>query len=163
MQGLELQRLLVACGVSHPLVITTGDGDVPAAVRAMKVGAADVIEKSRSLEDILKTIESALEQHDQKDAVRQRRDAAEATRLVKSLSPREHEILEALAAGRPNKIIAFNLGISIRTVEAHRARMMKRLGVRQFAEAIRIAVLAASRAEAVRPVPASGHRARPRG
>jgi two-component system, LuxR family, response regulator FixJ len=62
MQGLELQERLVACGVSHPLVVTTGDGDVPTAVRAMKAGAADVLEKSRSDEDILKAIESAIKQ-----------------------------------------------------------------------------------------------------
>jgi two-component system, LuxR family, response regulator FixJ len=63
--------------------------------------------------------------------------------LIASLSPRERQVLDALAAGRWNKLIAFDLGVSMRTVEVHRARMMKRLGVRQFAEAIRIAVLAA--------------------
>jgi len=141
MLGLVLQERLVALGVAHPRVITTGHGDVPCAVRAMKAGAVDVLEKPYSDEDLLKAIESALEQ---KDAVRSKRDAAEATRLIASLSPRERAVLEALAAGHPNKRIAFYLGISVRTVEAHRGRMMKRLAVRRFAEAIRIAVLATS-------------------
>ena len=163
MQGLELQERLVACGVGHPFVIVTGHGDVPAAVRAMKAGAVDVLEKSRSYEDILRAIESALEEQNQKGAAPERRDAAEATRLIGFLSPREREVLNALAAGIPNKVIAFNLGISVRTVEVHRARMMKRLGVRQFADAIRIAVLATRRAVSVQQDHACDNRAWPRG
>lgn len=140
MDGLELQARLALLAIAHPLVIMTGQGDVPAAVQAMKAGAVDVLEKPYSCGDLLKTIESALEQ---KDPVRGKRDAVGATQLIASLSLRERQVLNALAAGRSNKLIAFDLGISVRTVEVHRARMMKRLGVRQFAEAIRIAVLAA--------------------
>lgn len=158
MLGLVLQERLVALGVAHPRVITTGHGDVPCAVRAMKAGAVDVLEKPYSDEDLLKAIESALE----KDAVRSKRDAAEATRLIASLSPRERAVLEALAAGHPNKCIAFYLGISVRTVEAHRGRMMKRLAVRRFAEAIRIAVLATSPVAEASSDPASDDRARSR-
>jgi FixJ family two-component response regulator len=76
-------------------------------------------------------------------SVRGKRGAVGATQLIASLSLSERQVLNALAAGRSNKLIAFDLGISVRTVEVHRAQMMKRLGVRQFAEAIRIAVLAA--------------------
>ena len=159
MLGLVLQERLVALGVAHPRVITTGHGDVPCAVRAMKAGAVDVLEKPYSDEDLLKAIESALEE---KDAVRSKRDAAEATRLIASLSPRERAVLEALAAGHPNKRIAFYLGISVRTVEAHRGRMMKRLAVRRFAEAIRIAVLATSPVAEASSDPASDDRARSR-
>jgi two-component system response regulator FixJ len=159
MLGLVLQERLVALGVAHPRVITTGHGDVPCAVRAMKAGAVDVLEKPYSDEDLLKAIESALEE---KDAVRSKRDAAEATRLIASLSPRESAVLEALAAGHPNKRIAFYLGISVRTVEAHRGRMMKRLAVRRFAEAIRIAVLATSPVAEASSDPASDDRARSR-
>ena len=158
MLGLVLQERLVALGVAHPRVITTGHGDVPCAVRAMKAGAVDVLEKPYSDEDLLKAIESALE----KDAVRSKRDAAEATRLIASLSPRERAVLEALAAGHPNKRIAFYLGISVRTVEAHRGRMMKRLAVRRFAEAICIAVLATSPVAEASSDPASDDRARSR-
>ena len=159
MLGLVLQERLAALGVAHPRVITTGHGDVPCAVRAMKAGAFDVLEKPYSDEDLLMAIESALEH---KDAVRSKRDAAEAMRLIASLSRRERAVLEALAAGHPNKRIAFYLGISVRTVEAHRARMMKRLGVRRFAEAIRIAVLATSPVAEASSVPASDDRARSR-
>jgi two-component system response regulator FixJ len=70
------------------------------------------------------------------------REVADAARRVATLSRREHQVLEALAAGQPNKIIAYHLGLSVRTVELHRARMMERLDVQQFAEAIRLAVLA---------------------
>lgn len=70
------------------------------------------------------------------------REASEATQRVARLSRREREVLEALVSGQPSKVIAFNLGISVRTVEVHRARMMVRLGVHQLAEAVRLAVLA---------------------
>jgi two-component system response regulator FixJ len=69
-------------------------------------------------------------------------EIATASALIDTLSPRERQVLEALVAGHPNKVIAFDLGISVRTIEVHRARMMDRLGVRQFAEAVRLAVLA---------------------
>ena len=154
MDGLELQERLVALSVEHPRVI--GHGDVPSAVRAMKAGAVDVLEKPYSDEDLLKAIESALEQ---KYVVRGKRDAVEAKRLIASLSSRERKVLDALAAGRPNKLIAFDLGISVRTVEAHRGRMMKRLGVRQFAAAIRIVVLATSLGAEASSDPASDDRA----
>ena len=140
MDGLELQERLVALGIALPMVIMTGYGDVPTAVRAMKAGAADFLEKPYSDGDLLRAIDFAL---DREGTIRGERDAAEAARLVASLSQREQEVLNALVSGRPNKLIACDLGISVRTVEVHRARMMKRLGVRQFAGAIRIGVLAA--------------------
>ena len=84
-------------------------------------------------------VDAALKRAAQPSPDRDMRDAAE--RLA-ALSPREREVLDALMAGRPNKVIAFDLGISVRTVEVHRARMMSRLGVRQLAEAIRLAVMA---------------------
>jgi two-component system, LuxR family, response regulator FixJ len=96
-------------------LVTTRDGDVPAAVRAMKAGAADVLQNPALTKTSSKAIESALKQQDQKDAVGERRDAAEATRLIEFLSPREHEVFNALAAGRPTKVMAFNLGIGVRT------------------------------------------------
>jgi two-component system response regulator FixJ len=88
---------------------------------------------------LIGAIEAALARADRADGDR---DVAEAALLIARLSPREREVLEALVAGRPNKVIAFDLGISVRTVEVHRSRMMERLGVRQFAEAVRLAVLA---------------------
>ena len=151
MDGLELQERLRDLDIALPVVIMTGHGDVPTAVKAMKAGAADFLEKPYSDGDLLGAIERAL---GRKGSPIADRDVVEAARLIASLSPREREVLNALVSGRPNKLIAFDLGISKRTVEVHRARMMKRLGVRQFAEAIRMAVLAARLAPEERRDPA---------
>jgi FixJ family two-component response regulator len=139
MDGLELQALLAQRSNSLPVIVMTGQGDVQSAVRAMKAGAVDFIEKPYSDELLLDAIEAALVRAGRADGDR---EVAEAARRIDALSPREREVLEALVTGRPNKVIAFDLGISVRTVEVHRSRMMERLGVRQFAEAIRLAVLA---------------------
>jgi two-component system response regulator FixJ len=136
MDGLTLQARLD----NHlPVVVITGQGDVQTAVRAMKAGAVDFIEKPYDDEVLVNAIELALSLPKQSD---RNREATEAAQRVAALSPREHQVLDALVAGRPNKVIAYDLSISVRTVEVHRARMMERLGVRQLAEAIRIAVLA---------------------
>jgi two-component system, LuxR family, response regulator FixJ len=139
MDGLELQALLRKCNVSLPAIVMTGQGDVQSAVRAMKAGAIDFIEKPCNDDVLLDAIEAALTKPNRADLGR---DTAEAARRMATLTPREHQVLDALVKGRPNKVIAFDLGISVRTVEVHRARMMERLGVRQLAEAIRLAVLA---------------------
>jgi two-component system, LuxR family, response regulator FixJ len=139
MDGLELQALLLERNSALPIVVMTGHGDVQSAVRAMKAGAIDFIEKPFSDDVLLNAIEVALANVGRADLDRQ---TAEASRRIAALTPREREVLTALVMGRPNKAIAFELGISIRTVEVHRARMMEHLGVRQFAEAVRLAVLA---------------------
>jgi two-component system response regulator FixJ len=139
MDGLELQTLLVQRSIPLPVIVMTGQGDVQSAVRAMKAGAVDFIEKPYADEVLLAAIEAALARADRAD---DDREIAEAARRIAALSPREREVLEALVAGRPNKVIAFDLGISVRTVEVHRARMMERLRVKEFAEAVRLAVIA---------------------
>jgi two-component system response regulator FixJ len=139
MDGLELQAILAERKIPLPVIVMTGQSDVQSAVRAMKAGAVDFVEKPYTDEVLLAAIEAALARADRADGDR---DVAEAVLLIATLSPREREVLEALVAGRPNKVIAFDLGISVRTVEVHRSRMMERLGVRQFAEAVRLAVLA---------------------
>jgi two-component system response regulator FixJ len=139
MDGIELQTRLNALGIRIPIIIITAQGDVSTAVRAMKGGAADFIEKPYDDEALISSIEAALAKPGPRD---RRREAAEAARRIATLSAREREVLEALMAGRPNKVIAYDLGISVRTVEVHRARMMARLGTRQLAEAIRLAVMA---------------------
>jgi two-component system response regulator FixJ len=139
MDGLTLQARLAKLDNHLPVVVMTGQGDVQTAVRAMKAGAVDFIEKPYDDEVLVKTIELALSLPRQSD---RNREAAEAAQRVAALSPRERQVLDSLVAGRPNKVIAYDLGISARTVEVHRARMMERLGVRQFAEAIRLAVMA---------------------
>lgn len=139
MDGLMLQAELRARGGGLPVIVMTGHGDVATAVRAMKAGAADFIEKPFNDEVLVMAIEAAL---GKVGDVGRDRDAAAAAQRIATLSPREREVLEGLVGGRSTKEIAFDLGISIRTVEVHRSRMMERLDVRQFAEAVRLAVLA---------------------
>jgi two-component system, LuxR family, response regulator FixJ len=139
MDGLEVQAHLLLINPDLPVIVMTGQGDVQAAVRAMKAGAVDFIEKPYSDDALIAAIESALKGGMRKDRTG---DMTAAAALIETLSPRERQVLEALVAGQPNKVIAFDLGISVRTVEVHRARMMDRLGVRQFAEAVRLSVLA---------------------
>jgi two-component system response regulator FixJ len=140
MSGLAVEERLNDMGVHLPIVVMTAQGDVATAVRAMKAGASDFIEKPYDDEVLLKAIETALE----KGSGRHDRDqeVANAAERIAALSPREWQVLDALVAGHPNKVIAYDLGLSVRTVEVHRARMMERLGVRQLAEAVRLAVLA---------------------
>jgi two-component system response regulator FixJ len=136
--GLEVQARLRAIGFVPAIIVLTGQGDIQTAVLAMKAGAFDFLEKPYEDEVLLATIEAALAASPD-DHIRQALDSAER---IARLSPREREVLDALVAGASNKVIAFDLGLSVRTVEVHRARMMERLGTRQLAEAIRLAVLA---------------------
>jgi two-component system, LuxR family, response regulator FixJ len=137
--GLELQALLNRLGCRLPIIVMTGQGEVQDAVTAMKAGAVDFIEKPFDDDRLLGAIEQALTVSGR--AARDR-EAAEAAERVATLSSRERQVLDLLMAGRPNKLIAYNLGISVRTVEVHRARMLERLGIRSAAEAIRLAVVA---------------------
>ncbi len=139
MDGFEVQARLLLINPDLPVIVITAQGDVQTAVRAMKAGAVDFIEKPYSDDALIAAIESAM-----KTGVAKRRteDIAAAVLLIETLSPRERDVLEALVAGQPNKVIAFNLGISVRTVEVHRSRMMDRLGVRQLGQAVRLSVLA---------------------
>ena len=139
MSGLEVQARLLVVNAQLPVIVMTGQGDVASAVSAMKAGAVDFIEKPFGDEVLLGAVELAL-----KERTPQLRSEAivAAVALIGMLSTRERQVLEALVAGQPNKVIAYDLGISVRTVEVHRARMMDRLGVNQFAEAVRLGVLA---------------------
>lgn len=139
MGGLEVQARLQLLNPELPVIVITAQGDIQAAVRAMKAGAVDFIEKPYSDDVLIAAIESALKIGAAKG---QADDVAAAALLIHTLSPRERQVLEALVAGQPNKVIAFGLGISARTVEVHRSRMMDRLGVRQLGQAVRLSVLA---------------------
>ena len=139
MDGLELLARLGELGIELPVIVVTGHGDVPTAVRAMKAGAVDFIEKPIDETQLFAAIDAALSE--KKFAVRDRAVAGATERMAR-LSPRERQVLEGIAVGRPSKLIAYDLGISVRTVEVHRAHMLDRLGVRNMAEAIRIAVMA---------------------
>ncbi|MFN5720028.1 MAG: response regulator transcription factor, partial [Bradyrhizobium sp.] len=139
MDGFEVHARLRSINPDLPVIVVTAQGDVQTAVRAMKAGAVDFIEKPYGDDALIAAIESALKT----SAARGRTDdIAMAAELINTLRPRERQVLEALVAGQQNKVIAFNLGISVRTVEVHRSRMMDRLGVHQFAEAVRLLVLA---------------------
>lgn len=135
--GIEVQRLLAERGVTMPVVIMTGHGDISIAVRAMKAGAVDFLEKPFEKAVLLGAIEAAFERLMAADSVASR--AAEAEVILSALTPRERDVLEGLAQGLPNKTIAYDLGISPRTVEVHRANLMAKLDVRSLSDALRIA------------------------
>jgi two-component system response regulator FixJ len=140
MDGLEVQSTLRAKGIGLPVIIMTGHGDVALAVQAMKAGAVDFIEKPFEKAVLLSAIEHGVERLKRSAADVDRADEA-AVRL-QALTPREREVLNGLAKGLPNKTIAYDLGISPRTVEIHRANVMSKLGVRSLSEALRIAFAA---------------------
>lgn len=135
--GLAVQQELKARGVGFPVVVITGHGDIALAVRAMKAGAIDFLEKPFRRDDLL----AALEQGSsflagREDAVR----SAEAARVrINILTEREREVLVGLARGLPNKSIAIDLGISPRTVEVHRANLMEKLEARSLSDVLRLA------------------------
>jgi two-component system response regulator FixJ len=140
MDGLEVQKALRDKGVTLPVIIMTGHGDVSLAVQAMKAGAVDFIEKPFDKAVLLSAIEHGVERLRKSAAEFDRADEA-AVRL-QALTPREREVLDGLAKGLPNKTIAYDLGISPRTVEIHRANVMSKLGVRSLSEALRLAFAA---------------------
>ena len=140
LDGLEVQHALKNKGVTLPVIIMTGHGDVSLAVKAMKAGAIDFIEKPFVRASLLGAIEQGLDQL--REAKAGRSLAKEAGIRLQGLTPREREVLDGLARGLPNKTIAYDLGISPRTVEIHRANLMAKLGVRSLSEALRIAFAA---------------------
>lgn len=140
MDGLEVQRALGERGITFPVIVLTGHGDVNVAVSAMKAGAIDFIEKPFEKAVLLAALEEGFAQIERSD--RNRARAAEAATRLNVLTTREHDVLEGLVRGHPNKTIAYDLGISARTVEIHRANLMTKLNVRSLSEALRIAFAA---------------------
>lgn len=136
MDGLTLQRELKARGIGLPVIVITGHADVPLAVEAMKSGAVDFIEKPFNDESLLSAIRTALDRHVQDN--RREDEVAAIKAKLDTLSPREREVLEGLVAGLPNKTIAYDLSISARTVEVHRANLMARMGAHSVADLLRM-------------------------
>ncbi len=137
LDGIELLHRLKAHDFHRPVVVMTAHGDVSTAVRAMKAGAVDFIEKPFDDAALLAAVGRAFETAAAPEA---NKNAIEAAARLAALSPREREVLELLMAGKPNKAIARDLGLSPRTVEIHRARLLTRLEVGSLAEAVRLAV-----------------------
>ena len=141
MSGLELLQRLKTEGLRLPAIMITGDGDVPMAVRAMRAGATDFIEKPVGREELLAAIERALEQTRDSAKLSAWREAAAAR--IAALTTRQRQIMDLVLAGHPSKNIAADLGISQRTIENHRAAIMKKTGSKSLPALIRL-VLAAS-------------------
>ena len=140
MSGLELVRKLKERGVTLPVVAITGHGDVPLAVEAMRAGVVDFIEKPFDDEVLLRSIHMALDTRVEADIHAQERQRFE--QMLATLSGRETEVLRGVIAGKMNKVIAFELGISIRTVEVYRANVMNKTRANGLSELVRIALLA---------------------
>ncbi|BAK68517.1 NarL family two-component system response regulator [Sphingobium sp. SYK-6] len=140
MDGLEVQQALADMGVTMPVVIMTGHGDIPIAVRAMKAGAVDLLEKPFEKSALLRAIEEGFARMAAADSASS--SARDAEVRLAALTPREQDVLTGLAKGLPNKTIAYDLGISPRTVEVHRANLMVKLEVRSLSDALRIAFAA---------------------
>lgn len=141
MSGLELQAYLEREGYRLPVIMITGHGDVAMAVKSMKSGAVDFIEKPFHDEDLLRSIRNALD-YDEKTRASRSAKADIAMRLAE-LTPREHEVMAMVTDGKSNKEIAAALGVSAKTVEAHRARVMEKMRASSLAELVRMALLAA--------------------
>ncbi len=147
--GLALQEALAARPNPLPIIFLSGHADVPTTVRAMKAGAVDVLTKPVQRETLLEAIRRALARDAEARAARERLRAWRDR--YKSLTPREREVLERVAAGKMNKEIAFELGAAERTIKAHRAQVMQKLNAASVAELVRIAD--ALRTDPVSPVP----------
>ncbi len=138
MGGFEVQQELKRRQVRLPVIVITGHGDVPLAVRAMKAGAADFIEKPYAEEALLAAVERALQLD--RTSSDERAAAVAVGERAAQLTAREREVLEHLVAGHPNKVIAHRMSISPRTVEIHRARVMDKMAAHSLSELVRMAI-----------------------
>ena len=138
MTGVELIEKLNQLEIRDPVIVITGHADVPMAIQAMKAGVSDFIEKPFSDDAILSAITTALAKRGAEvDADGERREIAQR---IARLSGREREVLDALVEGKANKIIAYELGISARTVEVYRANVMSKMQVKSLSELVRLAL-----------------------
>jgi FixJ family two-component response regulator len=138
MSGLELQQELNQRGVIIPVIFITGHGDIPMAVEAMQHGAFDFLQKPFRDQDLIDRIQRALA----RDATN-RQQLQQGDRIrdhLVSLTPREHEVLKLLVSGKQNKVMAAELGVSQRTVEIHRARVMEKMEANSVAQLVRMVI-----------------------
>lgn len=134
--GLELQEKLNEMGSTLPIIFITGHGDVPMAVEAMQKGAVDFIQKPFRDQELLERISEALKTDQKRRSARDQK-AAVVEHLGK-LTKREREVMDLVVTGKPNKVIAYELGVSQRTVEIHRARVMEKMQARSLADLVRM-------------------------
>jgi two-component system, LuxR family, response regulator FixJ len=149
MSGIELLRRLRAGGVECPVLVITGHADIPLAVEAMKLGAADFFEKPYDDDALLAAVRAALDRQEGID--KKQADRAAFNERLATLSNRERQVLEGLVAGKPNKIIAFDYGISHRTVEIYRANVMTKMQASSLSELVRMAMIAGILDETPKP------------
>jgi two-component system, LuxR family, response regulator FixJ len=139
LSGLDLLRRLKELGIGVPVIVITGHADVPLAVEAMKFGAVDFLEKPFDDEILLQSVRSALQQR--AGETKRQAERAEIEDRLAALSPRERDVLGGLVAGRANKQIAFDLGISPRTVEIYRANLMDKMRAGSLSDLVRMALI----------------------
>lgn len=139
MNGLEMVRRLADLGVRHPVIVMTGHADVPLAIEAVRAGVKDFIEKPFDDEALLVSVRSALSQG--LETAQQDEQAQDIRARLDSLSTREQQVLDGLVAGQANKVIAYDLGISPRTVEVYRANVMTKMEARSLSELVRMSIL----------------------
>ncbi|MGD8412579.1 MAG: response regulator transcription factor [Candidatus Latescibacterota bacterium] len=137
MSGLDLQEELASKHPPLPVIFVTGHGTVPMSVRAMKAGAVDFLQKPFEEQDLLDAINRAIDR--QREAISKEEQAEKLRRRLEALTPREYEVFFLLAAGMANKEIATELGVSERTVKAHRARIMDKMNAGSLADLVRFA------------------------
>ena len=134
--GLELQEELIKRGNTLPIIFITGHGDVPMAVEAMQKGAVDFIQKPFRDQELLDRIREALATDEERREEQQQH--AEVTERLNRLTNREREVFDLVVTGKPNKVIAYELGVSQRTVEIHRARVMEKMQARSLADLVKM-------------------------
>ena len=158
MSGLELQHELNRRNSTLPVIFITGHGDVPMAVEAMHAGASDFLQKPFKDDDLIRRVQKALEQNARdRDLLLQRE---EIQRRWQELTPRERDVADRIANGKANKVVASECGISERTVELHRARILQKMGVRSLAQLVQL-MLAIRGAPAGEPPAKFGARPKP--
>ena len=138
--GIDVLREVNKIKPGLPVIVITGHGDVPLAVEAMKLGAADFLEKPFDDDLLIESVRSALNR--EADAARRKAEIGEINDKLNALSNRERQVLEGLVAGKPNKTIAFDLGISPRTVEIYRANLMTKMSANSLSDLVRMAMVA---------------------
>jgi RNA polymerase sigma factor (sigma-70 family) len=134
--GLELQQKLNEMGSTLPVIFITGHGDVPMAVEAMQKGAVDFIQKPFRDQELLDRISEALKADQERRSARE--EKAEVRHRIDKLTNRERQVLDLVVTGKPNKVIAYELGVSQRTVEIHRARVMEKMEAKSLADLVRM-------------------------